>query len=656
MAKCKICKTNIPDGTEFCSDCQDKKNVAANESYLDSLLSSVKNTVPVESIYRKKRNSEPGANSDSDKKITISEKDNNQLPEPNLNDYISYKVDLGDIKDFDQFFQEDDFNDIRDSGIISDKELFGKDINDIINEIPVNVPDKKPGELNTADQSALNELTDSDSYSEPGSEDVPVKDEVYYSDEDQAEQIEEEELPEESPDYNFNTNEISELETEEDFDADLNDLLNSLDTFETADPENAGTDEEEPKPATMSEIEPAEDDKVGQAEQDEEDNLELRDQEDDFLALLNQISSDDPVAGDVKVINDLLTGTAPIIKKESELPSDVGEVFSDALKVVSSLNDGEEQAILDIIPDKVEKKNKKKAKIEASEKIKKSKKDKPEEGLEQSKPGLFQRLFGNVKDEKAPAPKKKTTTEKPAVEAEAAKDTGKKSKVKKPKKGAPVPEEEEGAEGSKGGKGKAAASKEKKQDKKEKKKKTKEIIQVIDEIEEDEGRINRLGAVIVFVFFGLLTALLLVGTNIVSYSISIQNATNYFERKKYTEAYNEVYGMDINDEDIEVYDKIMTVMFVNKQLNSYNGYYSLEMYPEALDSLLKGLKRYDKYIKLATALGIETDLDYVRNQILAELENEFGLSEKDAIKINSYTDMKEYSKEVYNVVLENMNH
>ena len=101
-----------------------------------------------------------------------------------------------------------------------------------------------------------------------------------------------------------------------------------------------------------------------------------------------------------------------------------------------------------------------------------------------------------------------------------------------------------------------------------------------------------------------------------SYSLSIKNATDYLGRHKYTQAYNEVYGIDLKDEDIELYDKIMTIMFVNKQLNSYNCYYHMRKYPEALDSLLKGLQRYDKYAELATMLGIKTDLDYVRDRFL----------------------------------------
>ena len=139
-----------------------------------------------------------------------------------------------------------------------------------------------------------------------------------------------------------------------------------------------------------------------------------------------------------------------------------------------------------------------------------------------------------------------------------------------------------------------------------------------------------------------------------SYSLSIKNATDYFGRHKYTQAYNEVYGIDLKDEDIELYDKIMTIMFVNKQLNSYNCYYHMRKYPEALDSLLKGLQRYDKYAELATMLGIKTDLDYVRDQILAELYNVFGLTEEEALRIIDSENRMQYSIAVYDVVLENM--
>lgn len=691
MAKCKVCKTNIPDGTEICADCQNKKSSTANESYLDSLLNSVKNTTPsIESIYKKKNNGESDNDSTKVNKAANPQTGGQKMPESELEDYISYKVDLGDITDFDQFYMDDDLKDISDDLEINDEKLFGKDISDLLSDQPyksqvsadkpaanrASIPNSSRAEVMNSEQQpkeqetyrqpveeapedpgifASDDITTADEVQpeemlfpdedleKADSDDEFQNEEVYFSDDNLVEQAEEEDIPEYSQDNNFNPGEIAEFETEDDFDSDLNALLNSLDTYQSTD--SKPSSEDEPEEAMEMEFEPA-GDEFEQIEQEE----------DDFLALLNQISSDDPVAGDVKAINDLLSTSETKTSSASRTPSDVGEVFSDALKVVSSLNDANEDAILNMIPDSPKKNDKKKKDKKVKDSKKKAKKGSESDSDSTPKVGFFKALFGNVKDENSAAAKKKPKGDKTSEDVlTGEKDTGKKGKTKKPKKGAPAPTEEE-VEVGKGGKGKPAEGKESKKEKKEKKKKSKEIIQVIDEIEEDEGRINRLGATIVFIFFGLLTALLLVGTNMVSYTLSIQNATSYFDRQKYTEAYNEVYGMDINDEDIEIYDKIMTVMFVNKQLNSYNSYYSLGMYPEALDSLLKGLKRYDKYIELATMLGIKTDLDYVRSQILAELKNVFKLSEEDAIRINSYPDSKEYSLEVYNAVLENMSY
>ncbi len=162
----------------------------------------------------------------------------------------------------------------------------------------------------------------------------------------------------------------------------------------------------------------------------------------------------------------------------------------------------------------------------------------------------------------------------------------------------------------------------------------------------DEGRINRVGASFVFLFFAALAALVVFGSNQFTYANSIKNAGNYFDRQKYNKAYHEVSGLEIKMKDEEIYNKIMTVMFVNKELNSYNNYFGIQHYEEALDSLLKGLKRYDKYIALARELGIESDLRYVRRQILAELKRTYNITEKKALQLNSIEDQEEYSSKV----------
>ncbi|MGB4659791.1 MAG: hypothetical protein WBI07_11450, partial [Mobilitalea sp.] len=426
------------------------------------------------------------------------------------------------------------------------------------------------------------------------------------------------------------------LYKDDNIDDDLNDLLNSLEFSD--DEENLENN--------------AADKDIQQNVYREEESEEA--EQDDYLSLLNQTEADDSVASDVVAINDLLNGITP--KEDiSHAPSDVGEVFSDALKVVSSLNDNVDEAELlnEAISGNDKKSKKKKSKKDRKTDVGT---DKPKVESDKPKEGFFKRLFGNIPNENA---EKDALKESLAEEAAAKKKALKKANKKTPKgkDAAATTEDSEEIGADRPGKDKISKkdeSKKTKKEKKENKKKSKEIIQVIEEVEKDEGKINRVGAIVVFIFFSILVAVLLIGSNMANYTLSVKNATNYFERQKYTQAYNEVYGITIKDEDIEIYDKIMTVMYVNKQLNSYNNYYYLKDYPKALDSLLKGLERYDKYIELATLLGIKSDLDYVRSQMLSELNNIFNLSEAEALEIISYNSKEEYSTKIYEVVDKNM--
>ena len=97
---------------------------------------------------------------------------------------------------------------------------------------------------------------------------------------------------------------------------------------------------------------------------------------------------------------------------------------------------------------------------------------------------------------------------------------------------------------------------------------------------------------------------------------------------------------------VRTYDKVVTVMYVNKQLNSYNNYYAMQMYPEALDSLLKGLQKYDRHLETAGQLGVVDVMDYVRAQIIRELKTTYSMNEKKAYEIINMDTQEAYSQKV----------
>ncbi len=395
----------------------------------------------------------------------------------------------------------------------------------------------------------------------------------------------------------------------------------------------------------------------------------------DILDLLNEINrtpednSQEDYVSDVLSIDDFMDADVsredPMLSLYSEPDNtlnssvkDIGGSYQDIFGGISNLEDvGIDEELLKLIPDVPSQEEAQPKEIKNLEaKSKKSKKQGKEKHSKGRRKNLFARIFGNVKEEYSEEEKEQLKQK--AIEGanqKAAKmlEAEKEKKDAKAKKKADMLAAQQKAKDD-AIKAKQAKAEKAKVKKEEKERLSKEVQELIDEINENEGRINRIGASFVFALFASIALFVVIGTNIYSYAINIQNAAKNFSLQRYNEAYNEVYGLDIKDADIEIYDKIMTVMFVNKQLNSYNNYSAIGMYPQALDSLLKGLERYDKYYALATKLGIQTDLDYVRNQIVKELDSVFYVPLEEAYEIINSPTQSDYSVAVYNVVLERL--
>ncbi|MBE5937647.1 MAG: hypothetical protein E7265_06415 [Lachnospiraceae bacterium] len=300
----------------------------------------------------------------------------------------------------------------------------------------------------------------------------------------------------------------------------------------------------------------------------------------------------------------------------------MSDVFQDALSALSSEQDEEESgddvnALLDNVRSNSKKKERKSIK------------------------SVFGRLFGNIVDDKEIEKAK-------AIREQAAEDEKNKTELEAKKK----EEAEEKKKAKEEEKEKKAKLKEEKKRQKEEKKEAKKEAKELRELEEEaeiEGRINKVGAAIVFVVLGLMGASIFFGTRMFSYNSGIKNAQEYFDRGQYEESYKELLGVDLKEKDQELYQKIVTVMRVYKELEAYDVYYKESRYPEALDSLFKGIRQYEKYFPDAVELDVTSDLDYVKSQIVTELEAEFGITEEMAKEINKITDNAEYSRRVYDL-------
>lgn len=129
-----------------------------------------------------------------------------------------------------------------------------------------------------------------------------------------------------------------------------------------------------------------------------------------------------------------------------------------------------------------------------------------------------------------------------------------------------------------------------------------------------------------------------------------KNAAAYFLAGEYELAYEEIAAIRPEDTEEVLYEQIRTIMYVQKQYNSYLNFYNISMKEEALDALIKGVDKYDKYYENASELGIVDDMNVVLAKIIKELNDTFGISEEKARAISNIEDPVEYSIELRNAL------
>ncbi len=605
MAKCRSCGTDIPDGAEYCAECFSKLNTAKDsESYLDSLLSAVMTEEPERrEIVFPKREASSLVSVPEDKKPATPEvkppvevpKQETALKEDALGVFFDADAELPDLKTYNIFENVDEYSVDR---------LLAADLGGWDEEEDEDFEaDSEVGDI----EELFGMLEDERGADAPDDIEMATPEVISTAELDAVADtfsgiVEE---PEEEV-FETSSEEVAEEEEPLAEFGDLADLFSGLDAGDDSPTEEAAETAEEEVPVAefgdfadlFGSSDFTQDETPVQTEQEKDASLS------DFADLFG--SSDGEFGGLFEF------GAEPEVLDDGDEPEE------DVLSAMAAASAKTPEVQSEEAPAKDDKKKKRPRGLAA----------------------LYHKLFDNVKVDPS-----KIKPEPTKEEIEAKKKAKKEEKEHaKEEKEALVAEKKEQEKQVKLEKQRAA--KEAKAEKKARK--LEEAKLMLEELE--KTRINRAGASIVFIFFAMIAVVIIVGTSIFSYSLSIKNAEIEFERDEYTLAYNEIYGLEIKDEDIMLYDRIMTVMYVQKQLNSYYNHYQMGDKPKALDSLLKGLQRYEKYIELAVKLDVDSDLDAVRKEILKEINATFSLTEQEAMEIIQSDSQAEYSKKVYDAV------
>ena len=260
--------------------------------------------------------------------------------------------------------------------------------------------------------------------------------------------------------------------------------------------------------------------------------------------------------------------------------------------------------------------------------------------------GLFQRVFGNVVNDEIAEEERKAQEEEEQKAAEKAELAEQKKAEKEQAKEAKKAEKE----AKKAAKAEEKAAKKAEKEAKKAERKAQQEEEAEAEKYEVTGKLNKVGVAIIAILTVTFLVVEIAGTNIHGYSSSKKQAMKYFEMGKYEQAYQEVLGTKVKEKDPDTYNKIRTVMQVQRALDSYQNYDAMNYYPDALNALIRGLQRYDANLETAKQLEIEDEVDGCKEQIVSLLQSEYGVSESQARELLSL-DKAEYTSKVVEIAM-----
>lgn len=133
------------------------------------------------------------------------------------------------------------------------------------------------------------------------------------------------------------------------------------------------------------------------------------------------------------------------------------------------------------------------------------------------------------------------------------------------------------------------------------------------------------------------------------YMSNIQLSKTYYQNGNYEEAYDSLNGTNIKAADEDLYKQVRVLMYLDKQINSYDRYTKLNMKAEALDSLIKGVDRYNTYRDIAEGQGVVAQFDDIYSKILDNLLNSYGI---DEAKANEYCNVMKEDFVQYHMTIE----
>ena len=154
------------------------------------------------------------------------------------------------------------------------------------------------------------------------------------------------------------------------------------------------------------------------------------------------------------------------------------------------------------------------------------------------------------------------------------------------------------------------------------------------------GRIIR-----VVLISAIFCVVVILGSKFLSYAGDINSSKKLFNSGSYTAAYERISGLKIKDKDENFYMQARTMASLYQGIESYDNYMKINDETMAISALVKAVSRRYELQDEITKYEIETQAAGVYQRILNALSL-YGISEDDALYLNSITNYQEYLNKI----------
>ena len=127
-----------------------------------------------------------------------------------------------------------------------------------------------------------------------------------------------------------------------------------------------------------------------------------------------------------------------------------------------------------------------------------------------------------------------------------------------------------------------------------------------------------------------------------------KNARQAFYNGDYKEAFRLLYDKNLNSSDSVIYNRVRTVLTIERKMESYENNLAMNRELEALDALIQGIDCYQNLTGV-DEYGVREEVDAIYQQICTILQDNYDITPEEALEINAY-DNDTYTRKLNSVI------